>query len=51
MIISEKQIMQLMNYARWTAMDKNVPKEIRDHAVDLMATIEAQQSEELKEIK
>lgn len=50
MIISEKQLMLLMNCARYVCMDKNVPEEIRKKTIDLVSTIEAQQSEELKVI-
>lgn len=51
MIISEKQIMQLINYVRWIASNENAPGWVRVGSVDLLAEILNQQSEELKVIE
>lgn len=50
MIISEKQIFQLIEIAR-THMDVAQNMESKMFIVDLLTDIQAQQSEELKEIK
>lgn len=51
MIISEKQIMQLMEAARIISLDHSYPMMLREKFGDLVYEINHQQSEELKVIE
>ncbi len=51
MIISEKKIIQLINYVRWVASSDTAPAWARAGAVDILHEIQEQQSEELKVIE
>lgn len=51
MIISEKQIMQLMNVANDLLKIEFVPQIYKDDVAALLSAIAAQQSVKLKEIK
>lgn len=51
MLISEKQIIQLMNYVRWLATNATAPAWVRIGAVDILHEIQEQQSRELKVIE
>lgn len=51
MIISEKQIMQLINVAHAILTIDFVPEIYKERVKSLLTVIESQQSNELKEIK
>jgi hypothetical protein len=51
MIISEKQIMQLMEYVRFISFDPTNSEDIRKLSSDLINEILKQQSKELKVIE
>lgn len=51
MIISEKQIFELMNVARMATLKKYISPEFVIKIANLIYEIETQQSKELKEIK
>lgn len=49
MIISDKQVMQLMEAARLITLNENYPQGLRTKMEDLIYDINHQQSSELKE--
>jgi hypothetical protein len=51
MIISEKQIMQLMEYVRFISFDPTNSEDMRNMTSDLIKEILNQQSEELRTIE
>lgn len=50
MIISDKQIMKLLNVARLFALKNDTPQDMRETLSDFIFEIEMQQSEELRDI-
>lgn len=51
MIISDKQIMKLLNIARMFALKNDTPQDMRENLSDFIFEIEMQQSEKLREVK
>lgn len=51
MIISEKQIMQLMGIAEMAATIDNITEDYRSKILNLLISIKEQQSEKLREIR